>query len=65
MEPPPPRISVNTTPEAQRGRTFVIVFDDMNLTPFAGEGRQGGGGQRSSTSGAREGDHVTLIATGG
>ena len=26
------RVSTNTTKDAQRGRTFVIVFDDIHLT---------------------------------
>jgi hypothetical protein len=34
VPPPPPRVSVNTNPEERRGRTFVILFDDMNVTPW-------------------------------
>jgi len=34
VPPPPPRVTVNTTPAERRGRTFVILFDDMNITPW-------------------------------
>ena len=62
--PPPPRISRNTDLAARRGRTFAIVFDDMNLTP--GTARDAKAAVASFlTSGVREGDYVTLIATSG
>jgi hypothetical protein len=32
--PPPPKVSSNTAPEEQRARTFVVVFDDMHITPW-------------------------------
>src|SRR5512143_3029104 len=32
--PPRPRVSVNTAPAEQRGRTFAIIFDDTHLTPW-------------------------------
>ncbi len=31
---PRPRVSTNTAKEEQRGRTFVVVFDDIHLTPY-------------------------------
>jgi VWFA-related protein len=63
--PPPPRISVNTTPEVQRGgRTFVVVFDDTHITPY--RARQAKAAVASFVeSGVREGDYVTLVATSG
>jgi len=51
--PPPPRVSVNTDPEEHRGRTFVILFDDMNTIASFLE------------KGTREGDRVTLISAAG
>ena len=62
--PPPPRISVNTTPEVQRGRTFVIVFDDTHITPY--RAREAKAAVASFLeSGVREGDSVTLVSTSG
>ena len=63
-ELPPPRISVNTAPEARRGRLFVVVFDDMNLTPFRARDAKAAVASFLE-SGIREGDHVTLVATSG
>jgi VWFA-related protein len=64
MEPPPPRISVNTAPEARRGRTFVVVFDDLNITPFRARDAKAAVASFLE-NGVREGDFVTLIATSG
>jgi VWFA-related protein len=64
MEPPPPRISVNTTPEARRGRTFLIVFDDNNITPFRARDARAAVASFLE-NGVREGDHVSLISTSG
>lgn len=59
-----PRVSTNQPPPSGGGRTFVIVFDDLNLsrltTPEA----------RAAVSalldqGVREGDRVLLVSTGG
>jgi VWFA-related protein len=62
--PEKPRVSTNTIPVARTGRSFVIVFDDIHLAPFQAH--------RAKTAvaeflkgGVREGDLVTLIATGG
>jgi VWFA-related protein len=62
---PRPRVSTNTSHEVQRGqtgRTFVIVFDDVHLTPWkAPEAR---GAVKSFLEKAlREGDRVTLVST--
>jgi VWFA-related protein len=60
--PPPPKVSKNTDVPVDRGRTFVIIFDDMNLTPF--RAREAKGAVASFlTNAVREGDYVNLIAT--
>ena len=61
---PRPVVSMNNTREAQTGRTFVIVFDDIHLTPFQAH-RAKGAVAEFLTNGVREGDRVTLVATGG
>jgi VWFA-related protein len=64
VPPPPPRVSVNTTPDERRGRTFVIVFDDMNITPW--RANQAKAAVASFLEkGTREGDRVTLVSTAG
>jgi VWFA-related protein len=64
VTPPRPRISTNTSTEARTGRSFVVVFDDIHLTPF-----QALNAKRAVAaflhSGVREGDRVSLVATGG
>ncbi len=62
--PTRPRVSTNYSKEVDTGRTFVVVFDDVNLTTFQAH--------RAKTAvaeflehGVREGDWVTLVATGG
>jgi VWFA-related protein len=64
MAPPPPKVSVNTIPEAQRGRTFVIVFDDTHISPYRARDAKAGVASFLE-NGVREGDHVTLISTSG
>ena len=62
--PPPPRITVNTAPEQRRGRTFVVLFDDMNITPW--RANQAKAAVASFLEkGTREGDRVTLISSAG
>jgi VWFA-related protein len=62
--PPPPRVSTNAGVATQRGRVFVIVFDDLNLT--VERSNQAKAAVASFlTTGVREGDYVTLISTGG
>jgi VWFA-related protein len=59
-----PRVSTNTSPEAQRGSTFVVVFDDVHLTP--GRARNAKAAVASFLeNGVREGDYVTLISSSG
>jgi len=62
--PPPPRVASNTSEDIRAVRTFVIVFDDIHLAPFQAH-RAKGAIAEFLKSGVREGDRVTLIATGG
>jgi VWFA-related protein len=62
--PPPPRVSSNVDVKVRNARSFVVVFDNLHMTPFQA--------RRAKTavaeflkSGVREGDGVTLVATGG
>jgi len=64
VAPPPPRISVNTTPEVQRGRTFAIVFDDTHTTPYRARDAKAAVASFLE-NGVREGDYVTLVSTSG
>src|SRR6185436_19681646 len=50
-----PRVSTNTAAEIHSGRTFVVLFDDIHLTPFQSR-RAKGAVQEFLTSGVREGD---------
>jgi VWFA-related protein len=58
------RVSSNEGLSAQPGRTFVVVFDDVHLSPEQALRAKAVVGQ-FLRSGVREGDRVTLIATGG
>jgi VWFA-related protein len=64
LAPPPPRVSTNTSVEGRRGRTFVIVFDDMHMTPQRARNAKAAVASFLER-GVREGDYVTLIASGG
>ncbi len=61
---PKPRVSTNYAHQDTRGRTFVIVFDDVHLTPQHAQ-RAKGAVNEFLKNGVREGDRVALIATGG
>jgi VWFA-related protein len=61
---PRPRISSNQLKEEQHGRTFVVLFDDIHLTPFMAL-RAKAAVRDFLTKGVREGDRVTLVASGG
>ena len=62
--PPPPKVSSNVAPEEQRARTFVVVFDDMHITPW--RANQAKAAVASFLEkGTREGDRVSLISTAG
>ncbi len=68
--PPPdviprrPVISTNDSPEARTQRTFVVLFDDVHLTPFQAK-RARPAVSEFLKNGVREGDRVTVVATGG
>jgi len=62
--PPRPRVSSNTLPELQTGRTFVVLFDDIHLSPFQAA-RAKAAVVQFLTNGVREGDRVTLVSSGG
>ena len=64
VTPEKPRVSTNTVPVARHGRSFVIVFDDIHLAPFQAHRAKVAVAEFLKT-GVREGDLVTLIATGG
>jgi VWFA-related protein len=59
-----PKVSSNVSKEERSGRSFVVVFDDINLTPMMSQ-RAKGAVAEFLKSGVREGDHVLLVATGG
>jgi VWFA-related protein len=56
--------SSNQSPEARQGRTFVVVFDDIHLSVAQAQ-RAKAAVAEFLRAGARPGDRVTLIATGG
>jgi VWFA-related protein len=58
------RYSTNVLPESRRGRTFVVVFDDVHLSPTQALRAKGAVGE-FLRSGVAEGDTVMLVATGG
>jgi VWFA-related protein len=62
--PPLPQISTNTGEEERYGRTFVIAFDDVHLRAYTAQQARAAVAEflRKET---REGDRVTLLATGG
>ncbi len=62
--PQKPRVSSNTDPAARVGRTFVVVFDDIHMTLFNAR-RAKVAIAEFLKSGVREGDRVTLVASGG
>ena len=62
--PSRPRISTNLSPEVRTGRSFVVVFDDIHLTPHQAHRAKGAVAEFLRT-GVREGDRVSLVATGG
>jgi VWFA-related protein len=64
VPPPPPRISTNATPQVQRGRTFVLVFDDTHITPSRAQEARAAVASFVE-AGVHEGDSVTLISTSG
>jgi VWFA-related protein len=62
---PRPKVSTNARQERRRpGRTFVIFFDDIHLSPFTAQRAKAAVADFLRTE-AREGDRVTLVAAGG
>jgi hypothetical protein len=61
---PRPRVSSNLDRESHAGRSFVILFDDIHLTLPGGQRAKAAVAQFLKT-GVREGDRVSLVATGG
>jgi VWFA-related protein len=59
-----PPVSSNTGPGSRTGRTFAIAFDDIQLDAFQGHRAKLAIAEFLRT-GVREGDRVTLMATGG
>jgi VWFA-related protein len=62
--PARPRVSVNQGQESRQHRTFVVVFDDVHLSPAQALRAKASVGEFLRT-GVRDGDVVTLIATAG
>src|SRR5688572_27128419 len=61
---PRPRLVSNEQPEDRSGRTFTIVFDNVHLTPLHAYRAKQAIGAFLET-GVRDGDRVSLVATGG
>jgi VWFA-related protein len=64
VPPERPRVSNNTAAEVRTGRTFMVVFDDIHLSPFQARSAKSAVAEFLK-SGVREGDRVSLVATGG
>jgi len=62
--PQAPFASSNVGPEPRRARTFVVVFDDIHLTPTQAHQAKGAVAE-FLRKGTGAGDRVTLIASGG
>lgn len=63
---PPAPVSTNQAAEASpdAGRTFVVVFDDVHLTPFQARQAKAAVAQFLQR-GAAEGDRATIVSTSG
>jgi VWFA-related protein len=59
-----PLISTNVAPAAERGRTFILFFDDIHLTPNQAY-RAKIAAATFLKSGVRAGDRVALVASSG
>jgi VWFA-related protein len=62
--PPPSRVSTNAAQKDERGRTFVIVFDDVHLTARTAQQSKAAVAAFLKNE-TREGDRVTLLAASG
>ncbi len=61
---PRPRVSTNLDRETHAGRSFVILFDDIHLSLGSAQRAKAAVAQFLKT-GVREGDRVSLVASGG
>jgi VWFA-related protein len=61
---PRPRLVDNASASAPRGRLFTIVFDNLHLSPLNAQ-RAKAAVAAFLEKGVREGDRVSLVATGG
>lgn len=59
-----PRVASNLTARAEGGRLFVIVFDDLHLSPLNAQ-RAKAAVASFIDGGTQEGDRILLLATGG
>ncbi|MBK5257648.1 MAG: hypothetical protein JJE39_16615, partial [Vicinamibacteria bacterium] len=57
-------VSTNQVAETSSGRTFVIMFDDIHLQPSHGR-RAKAAIDQFLQNGTRDGDRVTVVASGG
>jgi VWFA-related protein len=62
--PKRPRIATNMVPVSKAGRSFIVLFDDVHLTPSRARLAKTAVAEFLKT-GVREGDHVMLVAAGG
>jgi VWFA-related protein len=62
--PEKPRVSSNLEPENRLGRTFVLLFDDIHMSPGQAERAKAAVSEFLRT-GVREGDRVSLVSTSG
>jgi VWFA-related protein len=62
--PEKPRVSSNLEPENRLGRTFMLVFDDIHMSPGQAERAKAAIAEFLRT-GVREGDRVSLVSTSG
>src|SRR6266496_3203788 len=59
-----PRLVTNASGPAERGRLFVLVFDNLHLSPLNAQ-RAKAAVAAFLDKGVRDGDRVSLISTGG
>jgi VWFA-related protein len=59
-----PRVATNSEGAPERGRQFVIVFDDLHMSPLNAQ-RAKAAVAGFLEKGTREGDRALLVATGG
>jgi VWFA-related protein len=62
--PPRPRVATNVVAKRLPGRSFVVVFDNLHMTPLNAQ-RAKAAVASFLDNGVAQGDRVTLAATGG